>query len=121
MPDIGIVCISWPFLFLLLTDIDELEQFVVEPNNQFVNVDLDFYEVRFPSALIAFTDRSWSEVLSTLQIKACADVEDKISDYRVSEDVGYQYVMIAFNDQLTNQCESLLFQVYYKGYYKYWQ
>ena len=78
-------------------------------------MDLDFYEVCFPSALIAFTDRSWSEVLSTLQTRACADVAEKISDYRVSEDVGYQYVMIAFNDQITNQCESLLFQVYHKG------
>ena len=68
-------------------------------------MDLDFYEVRYPSALIAFTDRSWSEVLSTLQTRACADVADKRSDYRVSEDVGYQYVMIAFNDQITNQCE----------------
>lgn len=77
---------------------------MVEPNNQFVNVDLDFYEVNYPSAVIAFTDKTWSEVESILQT-ARSHITDSISEYRISDDTGYQYVMIAFTEEISDQCE----------------
>lgn len=70
---------------LYSTDCDELETFVAEPQNQFLDLELDFEEVRQVSAAIVFSEEDAEDIMERLESES-QEVTRHVRDHKTSDD-----------------------------------
>ena len=74
------------------SDCEELEMFVAEPQNQFLDLEMDFEEIDELSAAIAFTDEG-EDFIDEELVPLMSEIREYIKDEKAADD----FIVLSFD------------------------